>query len=106
VAEEALLEVEPDALDGVEFFSDPQRRAYQALGLSRATAAQIFHPRVFVHGMMALLKGHIVGKLQGDGFQMPGAFLIRDGKVIREFRHKTVSDRVEYCDLTPGAAHA
>jgi hypothetical protein len=56
--------------------------------------------------MMALLKGHIVGKLQGDGFQMPGAFLIRDGKVIREFRHKTVSDRVEYCDLTPGAAHA
>jgi hypothetical protein len=30
--------------------------------------------------------------LMGDGFRMPGVFLVFEGKVIREYRHRSVAD--------------
>jgi hypothetical protein len=30
---------------------------------------------------------------------MPGAFLVRDGQLLKSFRHKLVSDRPDYLAL-------
>jgi hypothetical protein len=35
----------------------------------------------------------------GDGFQMPGIFLLFHGEVLRSYRHQTAADRPDYVDL-------
>jgi hypothetical protein len=35
----------------------------------------------------------------GDGFQMPGVFVITDGAIRESFIHKIVSDQPDYEDL-------
>jgi len=78
-----------------EFVYDPERKLYQSFGLKRGTIKQLFGFPVFLRGLPALLR-YGVGDLDGDGFQMPGAFLILNGKVIKEFRHQYASDRPDY----------
>ena len=51
----------------------------------------------FTHGVVAgIVKGHGVGTLGGDGFQMPGVFLIDKGKVQAEYRHESAADVPDY----------
>lgn len=93
--------------------ADPEKRLYASFGLRRGSLTQLFGPRVWWRGFIATLGGHKVGKLVGDGFQMPGVFLVRDGRVDRAYRHETAGDRPDYLDLgacpaerpvaTPGA---
>ena len=81
-------------------FGDPQRTLYRAFDLPRGSLAQLFGPRVWIRGFVAgILHGHLVGTLQGDGFQMPGAFLLRDGRVVRAYRHQDAADRPDYAAL-------
>ncbi len=88
--------------------SDPQRHLYAALDLGRGSLWQLFGPRVWWRGLLATLRGHLVGRLVGDGFQMPGAFIIEDGRVVRAFRHRDAADRPDLeglCRL-PAAAES
>jgi hypothetical protein len=87
------------ALEGVEHIADPDRRLYRALELGRGSFTQLFGPKVWLRGVAATLRGHMVGRLEGDGFQMPGAFLLRDGLVLRAFRHRTAADRPDYAAI-------
>jgi hypothetical protein len=75
------------------FFADPERKLYRALELQRGTFLQLFGPRVWFRGISAAFEGHGIGRLEGDGFQMPGAFVIHGGKVVRAFRHASAGDR-------------
>jgi len=85
-------------------FSDPQRVLYRAFELRRGTLSELFGPRLWIRGFSAgILAGHGIGALDGDGFQMPGAFLIRDGAIQRAFRHRDAADRPDYCELSLGA---
>ena len=88
--------LESSGLGGVDHLSDPDRRLYRAMGLGRGSLRQLFGLRCFVRGVAATLRGHIVGRLVGDGFQMPGAFLIRDGVVTSAYRHASAADRPDY----------
>lgn len=89
-------------LAGAQTISDPSKSLYKAFELKRGGAMQLFGPRVWLPGLMATLRGHLVGKMVGDGFQMPGAFLVKDGRVARAFRHETVADRPDYAGLACG----
>lgn len=86
-------------LSGIDRVSDPELRLYRAMELRRGSFGQLFGPGVWLAGIRATLKGHLVGRLVGDGFQMPGVFLVRDGKVVRSYRHATAADRPDYADL-------
>lgn len=86
-------------LGDVAWIADPDRRLYRALHVGRGSFLQLFGPRVWIRGLSALLRGIGVGKLSGDGFQMPGAFVIHRGRVVREFRHSTAADRPDYQEL-------
>jgi peroxiredoxin len=77
--------------------SDPGRELYRALGLRRGRFGQLFGIACWVRAIRAgVFGGHWVGKLVGDGFQMPGVFLVRDGRVERSFVHESAADRPDY----------
>lgn len=87
-------------LADVERVSDPGQDLYRAFGLRRGRFGQLFHPKVLWRGLVAaLFRGHGVGRPVGDALQMPGAFLVRDGEVLRAFRHSTAADAPDYEDL-------
>ena len=88
-------------LSGVDSVSDPGCVFYQAFGLTKGTARQLFGLHSWIRGFEAgVLNGHGVGYQQlGDGFQLPGVFVIRDGKVRGKFIHKLAGDRPDYVDL-------
>lgn len=92
-------------LEDLPRFADPARNLYRAFGLGRGKARQLFGPRVWRRGLAAAAPawlgggGHGVGKLEGDGLQMPGVFLVHQERVIGGYRHETAADRPDYSRL-------
>ncbi|MBX3361429.1 MAG: AhpC/TSA family protein [Phycisphaeraceae bacterium] len=87
-------------LSDTPHISDPDRSLYRAFELQRGRLGALFGARVWIRGLRAgLLDRHGVGRLEGDGFQMPGAFLVHRGRILRAFRHESASDRPDYCEL-------
>lgn len=94
-----------NSLQDLDRIHDSAQRLYQAFGLSRGTIPQLFGPKVIKRGFQAgVLDGHGIGPLSGDGFQMPGLFLLNRGAIIRTFRHQLAADRPDYrtfCEQPP-----
>ncbi|MEM8835361.1 MAG: SelL-related redox protein [Planctomycetota bacterium] len=87
-------------LGDVARISDPEKRLYNAFDLARGSLGQLFGLEVWLRGFDAgVLHKHAVGKLEGDGFQMPGAFLVHDGAIVAAFRHESAGDRPDYCAI-------
>jgi len=85
-------------LADADHFSDPGRRIYRAFELSRASWWQLFGPRVWGRGLASILRNG-QGAIDGDGFQMPGAFVLRDARIVAAYRHETAADRPNYLQL-------
>lgn len=85
--------------DNVLRVSDPFCELYRAFGLGKGGFWELFGPTVWLKGIIALVKGCGVGHLAGDGLQMPGAFLIQDGKIIKEQKSKNVADLPDLSSL-------
>lgn len=85
----------------VRHVSDPDCRFYQAFGLTRGRFTQLVGLHSFIRGFDAAFKqGHGVGVRQiGDGFQMPGIFVLHKGQLRESFIHKLSSDRPDYLKL-------
>ncbi len=87
-------------LGGARVVSDPNRTLYRSFSLPRGTWRQLFGPRVWRTGFVeAILRGHGVGQLDGDGFQMPGAFLIAEGKIVKQSTGETAADLPDFVAL-------
>lgn len=86
-------------LSDVTRVHDPKQELYAAFDLKRATLSQVFGWQVWQRGWEAFANGHSVGMLAGDGFQMPGVFLLHRGVIVREFRHQTAAERPDYLAL-------
>lgn len=82
-----------------KLIADPDRRLYEAFELRRGSLGQLFNWRVWCRGITAILRGHGVGSLDGDGFQLPGVFLVHKRKIVQAFRHEYASDRPDYCSI-------
>ncbi len=84
----------------VEHISDPQKRFYHAFGLGRGTPAQLFGFMNWIRGFQAaILEGHGVAFQSdelGDGFQMPGVFLLYKGEIKHSYIHEHAWDRPDY----------
>jgi hypothetical protein len=87
------------ALADVVAISDPERRLYRGIGLRRGKLLQLLGWEVWLRGAQAFFSGHRVGTLTGDGTQMPGTFLLHQGRVVRSYIHRTAADRPDYVDL-------
>jgi len=97
--EEAEKYFEKYQLSGSEHISDPTCRFYQAFGLVKGNFRQLFGLQTWIRGFTAVTEGHSAGAQLGDGFQMPGVFIIQQGVILERFVHKLASDRPDYLDL-------
>ena len=87
-------------LQDLDRISDPGCHLYKAFGLRRGNFKQLFGIRNFIRGINAgLFKGNFVGALKGDGFRMPGIFIIYKNAIIHAYYHKAASTRPDYDQL-------
>jgi len=98
--------LEKNNLSDVHCFRDPYCKLYESFGLQLGGFRQLFGAKVWWAGMRAFAAGHRVGRLNGNGFRMPGVFLLRDGQVLKSYRHASVADRPEYLLLASGSDDA
>ena len=92
-------------LDDLPRVADPQAVLYRSLGLRRGSFRQLFGPRIWWRGLIAgVVRGHGIGRPVGDGFRMPGAFLVVSGRIVHAYRHATAADRPDYVQLAGACA--
>ncbi|MFT6575589.1 MAG: hypothetical protein ACJA16_003793 [Akkermansiaceae bacterium] len=78
--------------NGVVRIADPRCDLYRAFGLGKGGFLELFGPKVWYRGAVAFFRGCGAGMLKGDGLQMPGAFLLKDGKIWQEQKAHSASD--------------
>lgn len=84
-------------LTGAAHISDPDCRFYAAFGLTKGNFNQLFGLRSWIRGFQtAVVQGHGLAPPVGDGFQMPGVFVIHKGIIQESYIHKLSSDRPDY----------
>jgi len=80
--------------------SNPECTLFRAFGLGRGGFRQLLGWQVWWRGFLsAIVFRNGIGKLVGDGFQMPGAFLLQDKKIVAEHRHRNAADEPDYLKL-------
>jgi hypothetical protein len=79
--------------------SDPKAAFYQALGLNKASLPEVFGLREFLFGITAFFKGHGLGPLRGNGFQLGGIFKIDNNQISSAHRATRASERYKFDEL-------
>lgn len=87
-------------LEDLEQLSDPESIAYKRFKLHRGNMRQLLGIKVLYRWLVLGIKKHIyLKKVEGDLYQMPGFFLLRNGEIVRQFVHKSSADRPNYEDF-------
>ena len=80
--------------------SDPERHLFRTLELPFGTLGQLMSLRTF---WRALIEGVVFrfgfGPFVGNGLQLSGAFIVKDGRLIRAIRHDSPADRTDFAEL-------
>ena len=98
----------PPLLQGVAYgymdhVNDPHCELYRSFGLAKGTWWQLLGFNVWIAGLKAALKGHRGGMVQGDGLQMPGAFLVSKERLIASHLPEHVADHPDLEAFAAGA---
>ena len=89
-------------LSNVERISNPEATLYQVpdFGLSRTNPyLHSLHPAVLMGWLKGALFKYGIGLIKEDGEQMPGVFFLKERKIVRAFRHRTIADEPDYLKL-------
>jgi len=89
-------------LDDVVQVSDPQLTHYRAFGLGRTTPGVLVDPTVWTRGAACAWSYGFGSQSVEMMRQLPGVFLVQDGRVLAEFRHRSPADRPDYLALVRG----
>jgi hypothetical protein len=112
-ADIAFVHSEPDAeadpwfakygLTDVLHISDPALDHYRAFGLGRTKATSLVDPQVWTRGAASAL-AHGFGAQNTEMMRrQPGVFVVHDGRVLSEYRHRTPADRPDYLSIVRSA---
>jgi hypothetical protein len=89
-------------LSDVERVSNPEATLYQlpVFALSRINPYLHFLNLTVWKGWLkgAMFK-YGIGMIQEDADQMPGVFFLKERKIVRAFRHRTIADEPDYLKL-------
>jgi hypothetical protein len=89
-------------LSDVERVSNPEATLYQipAFGLARTNPFLHFLNLTVWKGWLkgAMFK-YGIGMIKEDAEQMPGVFFLKERKIARAFRHRTIADEPDYLKL-------
>jgi peroxiredoxin len=89
----------------VHHVSDENTFFYRIFGLMKGSASQIFGLMNWIRGFeSSILKGHGFANPSensglGDGFQMPGVFVLFKNEICEEFIHENPYDRPDYLQI-------
>jgi len=87
-------------LKDVLHISDPNCDLYMEFGLTKGTFSQLMGLRTWMAGFRTYKKGiQLSAKRIGDSLQMPGIFMLCNGKIAERYIHKKVSDQPDYQQL-------
>jgi hypothetical protein len=81
--------------------SDPTGALYRhpAFAVPRTSwLGQVVNPVVWWAWLSGGLR-HGIGTIQEDGDQMPGLFFLKDAKIVRRYRYRTIADEPDYLRL-------
>ena len=88
-------------LHDVPRINDSEQTVYRRFGLQRGTLNQVMGVGLWWAGIKSIFfKGHVPGIPKGDIFQLPGAFLLSDGEVIREFKSRNSVEHPDYVEFS------
>jgi len=89
-------------LSEVERVNDPEAAVYRlpmfALG-RKNPFLQALNPAVWAGWLKGAIFKHGIGKIEGDGHQMPGIFFLRGARIVRGFKYRTIADEPDYLKL-------
>lgn len=104
--EDAAPWFEKYGLADVMQISDPELSHYRAFGLGRTTVPSLASPQLWTRGAACALTHGFGAQTAALMRQLPGVFVIRNGLIVREFRHSSPADRPDYLalarEVTPG----
>ncbi len=86
----------------VERISDPAAAVYQlpVFALPRMhPALTLLQPSVWMGWLKGAIFKHGIGAIKEDGHQMQGIFFLKEPKIVRQFRYKTIADEPNYLKL-------
>ena len=84
----------------IRMLADPDRKAYQAFGLQRATWSQLLRPRAMVVYLKLMLRGRMPRRPQEDIHQLGGDFILDStGRIAYEYRSQDPADRPDPAEL-------
>lgn len=89
-------------LGGVTHISDVGQRYYRAFGLQRGTFGQLYGLQTWIRGYRIKQENGYeleMAKNLGDSTQMPGVFILQNGRIIERFIHRIASERPDYEQL-------
>ena len=87
-------------LANAEHISDPETKIYANFGLEKGSLNQLFGLKNWIRGFEAMSSGTFIELKQvGDGFQMPGVFLVYKQKLEGSYIHHYASDSPDYEDM-------
>lgn len=88
-------------LGDVPRLSDPAGALYREIGLGTVATATLASPALWARGFQcAIVDGRGFGAQAPQALrQLPGVFLIHEGRVLREYRHRSPADRPDYLAL-------
>jgi peroxiredoxin len=89
----------------IDHILDPEMAYYRAFGLGRSSPKQLMGLMHLIRVFQAtVLEGHGADVTMdnpelGDGFQMPGVFVLYQGEIRRSFIHRFAYDRPDYEEI-------
>jgi peroxiredoxin len=89
-------------LTDIERISNPDATLYQLplFRLSRTNPyLHFFNPTVLKGWLKGAMFKYGIGMIKEDAEQMPGVFLLKERKIARAFRHRTIADEPDYLKL-------
>ena len=93
----------------IDHIADPEKQYYHAFGLGRSTPKQLIGLMNWIRGFQAaVVEGHGAtyhSEELGDGFQMPGVFVLHKGEIRNSFIHQNAYDRPDYEEICQINSH-
>jgi len=89
-------------LSDVERVNDPEAAVYRLPVFALGRQSPWWHlmtPAVWWGWLKGTIFKHGIGKIEGDGHQMPGIFFLNGATVVRRFIYKTIADEPDYRKL-------
>ena len=99
-SEQMLALLQKSGLGSDEYVNDSDYTMYNTFNLKRATLRQVFSPQSWKQGWISNgLAQTNLNELIGDGFRMPGIFLIYQGELQKSYHYEHNTDHPNYALL-------